>query len=233
MTIKEIKSVFKVFNPEDEGKYIIYDKFDYRGYFTKEKTKFFYHGFPEDEPVKFSSVDELKTLIESFLERCDNEWINPDGFNPMNNVGHNAELAFFYLANKFGWTRNGVFSSRFSVGSNTFGVNGFNIEPEYDYKQQVCKFTIWYNNGWYSTSPGFSDYLSAMTWLKNTLGPIMLSIGMDFIITPINNGMLEHEMEDSIMNNLVISDGKMTLLKASLKDTLIATLEKQLEMLKK
>ena len=231
MTIKEIKSIYKVFN-ESDNKYVIYDGYDYRGYFTKDKTKFFFHGFPEDEPIRFTSINELNEVIHNFLNRCENEWINPNGFNPINNSGHNAELAFFYLAEKFGWKRAAKFSSNFTIGSNAFGVRAFEIEPDYDYNKGICKFTIRYNAGWFSTSPEFSDYRSAMSWLKSTIGPIMLSIGTDFIETPMNSGMIGNEMEDVVMNKINFSGGGINIDEASLKDHLIATLEKQLEMLK-
>lgn len=92
-----------------------------------------------------------------------------------------------------------------------------------------------YNNEWYSTSPEFSDYFSAMDWLRNLLSITLPSVGADFLGMVANNPNFFTDVmkvQDVIMSKVQIGENGITQHNASLKDYVIGFLEKQLTKLK-
>lgn len=76
-----------------------------------------------------------------------------------------------------------------------------------------------------------ADYIEAIKWIKSFVGSVILTTGVEFLSTALNNNMIDNDINDVILQKLNFSTLKYDSM--SLKGYLIKILEKQLDILKK
>lgn len=228
MTLKEIKTKYTVFTYD--GLYLLYSKFDYVGYLTKEKTKWYYHGLPMNEVRHVKSIDEITNEVTKFICQCEIEWVRPEAIAPNINKSVLSEFALSYVANKMGWKTEDMSSTY--VVKTPLGITAFRVSANNEYKNNIGNFIVTYNSGWYTESPTFDNYFDALKWLKNLVSQIYISTGVEFLTTAIHNNLMSDDVEEIIMSKLNFTGMGIDVKKVSLTDYLISTLENQIKILK-
>lgn len=235
MTLKEIKTRYFIIDNNNGGLSLIDQSHLFIGTIKQEKSKTYYIGLPDNEPILVKTLDDIQTCSEKFLQECEDKWIDPRALDQSSNSGYHADLALTYVANKLGWKTAGHFSEAYVVSSDAFGCRVLSIESRPDYTKNVTTFCVMYNNEWYSMSPEFSDYFSAMDWLRNLLSMTLTSVGAGFLSVVANNPNFfvdNAKIQDIVMSKIQLGGNGIAKQDMSLKEYVIDFLEKQLAKLK-
>ena len=225
MTLKEIKSVYSLIKSFTNNQYLIYDKCDYIGYLTKEKSSFYFNGLPTDDPILVRDIDDLKDAIKQFIQKCKDNWIRPDAYSPLFNKEYSAQMALSTFINKMGFKPVRTYSDVYSIAIDAFNTSAATIKCT----KNVINV---YFGEWSTSSPEFTDYIEALSWIKAIVSKIMLIVGTEFITSVSTNNLMNESMTETTMNAVKFSNNGISCVEASLNDYLIELLEHQIELLK-
>lgn len=202
------------------------------GGISADKSKIYFHGFPDAEPRRVTSMEELELHIKNHLEECEQRWVDPRAITSMYNREMRVCSALHYVARRLGWKKSDKWGSSdsFYVGSEHLGCDMLTIGiHRTDFNG--ASFHIGYRNGCFTDSPYFSDYMSALEWLQSILVPLMLLVGSDEICQANAMASDKSNIGQTTISKLNLSKPGFVEVK-SLKEVMIGLLEDQLRKIK-